>query len=452
MTILATIVVLGVLIFVHELGHFLAAKSVGVEVQRFSIGLGPTIYGFRRGETEYVLSWIPLGGYVKMRGMDNEVEERLEGGPTRAPREPSSRDFDAKPIWARTFVISAGVVMNMVFAFAVYVAVNAVWGMAEIAETRIARVQTDLLPEGTEGLAGLAEGSRIVRIGAADVVHWGDIQEGIMDAPAGALEVVTQEPDAVITIDLDPDPDARLRLSRSLQFWADAEVGAVNPGSPADRAGLEAGDRILAVDGAPMDHWYDFVDAIEERPGTRTELSLERRGRPLTRYVTPNEETGEDPVTGATVRVGKVGIYQPRTELAYQPVGVGRAIGLGWAETIGVTALILDFLRDLVTGGVSPRSVGSIVTIGTASGQAAQMGLDTFLRFMALFSVNLAILNLLPIPILDGGHLVFLGVEAVRGRALSVEQRLRWSQVGFLVVVGLMLWALSNDILRLLGL
>ncbi len=452
MTILATIVLLGVLIFIHELGHFLAAKAVGVEVQRFSIGLGPTVYGFRRGETEYVLSWIPLGGYVKMGGMGDEVAERLEGGPAKEPLEPSSRDFDAKPIWARTFVISAGVIMNMVFAFAVYVAVNAVWGMAEIAETRIARVEADLLPEGAEALAGLPEGSRIVRVGAAEVVHWGDIQGGIMDAPAGRLEVATEQPAVVVPIDLGIDPEARVRLVRSFQFWADAAVGAVNPGSPADRAGLESGDRIVAVDGVPMDHWYDFVDAIEARPGTRTELSLERRGRPLTRYVTPAEEAEEDPVTGETVRVGKVGIYQPRTELVYQPVQMARAIQLGWAETIGVTTLILDFLRDLVTGGISPRSVGSIVTIGAASGQAAQMGLETFLRFMALFSINLAILNLLPIPILDGGHLVFLGVEAVRGKALSLEQRLRWSQVGFLVVMGIMLWALSNDILRLFGL
>ena len=129
-----------------------------------------------------------------------------------------------------------------------------------------------------------------------------------------------------------------------------------------------------------------------------------------------------------------------------------QAIRLGWAETVGMTALILDFLRDLVTGGVSPRSLGSIVTIGAASGQAAQLGLETFLRFMALFSVNLAILNLLPIPILDGGHLVFLGIEAVRGKALSVEQRLRWSHVGFVIIMGIMLWALSNDILRLFGL
>ena len=128
-----------------------------------------------------------------------------------------------------------------------------------------------------------------------------------------------------------------------------------------------------------------------------------------------------------------------------------QAVQLGYAETVGISALILGFLGDLVTGGVSPRSVGSIVTIGAASGHAAQLGMETFLSFMALFSVNLAILNLLPIPVLDGGHLLFLGIEAVRGKALSVEQRLRWSHFGFLIIMGIMLWALSNDILRLFG-
>ena len=452
MTILATIVVLGVLIFVHELGHFLAAKAVGVEVQRFSIGLGPTIFGFQKGETEYVVSWIPLGGYVKMGGMDDEVTERMEGGPSKEPRKPSSSDFDGKPIWARTFVISAGVIMNMAFAFAVYFTVNAVWGLAQNAEHRIARVEARLLPEGTEALGELPEGARLVRVGEREVEHSGDIRDGILEAPAGPLEVIAEEPAVAITIDLGTDPDVRIQLVRSLRLWVEPEVGYVNSGSPADKGGLEAGDRILTANGVPITHWYDFVDVIESRPGMRTELSLERRDRPLTRYVTPDEETHDDPVTGEAVRVGKVGIYPPRAELSYQPVSMTQAIRLGWAETVGMTALILDFLRDLVTGGVSPRSLGSIVTIGAASGQAAQLGLETFLRFMALFSVNLAILNLLPIPILDGGHLVFLGIEAVRGKALSVEQRLRWSHVGFVIIMGIMLWALSNDILRLFGL
>ncbi len=266
MTILATIVVLGVLIFVNELGHFMAAKSVGVEVQRFSIGLPPRMFGFRKGDTEYVIGWVPLGGYVKMGGMGDEVMERLEGGAREGgaeeqPRQPKPSDFDGKPLWARAWVISAGVIMNMLFAFVVYAGLNAV----------------------------------------------------------------------------------------------------------------------------------------------------------------------------------------------YRDVSLVQAVQLGYAETVDVTWQILAFLRDLVTGGVSPRSVGSIVTIGAVAGQAAQLGLETFLRFMALLSVNLAVFNLLPIPVLDGGHLVFLSVEAIRGKTVSLKQRLRWSQFGVLVVLGIMILALSNDILRLFG-
>jgi len=155
---------------------------------------------------------------------------------------------------------------------------------------------------------------------------------------------------------------------------------------------------------------------------------------------------------GSVAEVGKIGIYPPVDRVAYRRVGLGEAVVAGAQETVAVAGSILGFLRDLFTGGISPKSVGSIVTIGEASGQAAAAGMDTFLRFMALFSVNLAILNLLPIPVLDGGHLVFLFIEAVRGKAVSVEQRLRWSNVGVLVVMGIMVWALSNDILRLLGL
>ena len=153
-----------------------------------------------------------------------------------------------------------------------------------------------------------------------------------------------------------------------------------------------------------------------------------------------------DPVTGERVRVGKVGIYPPA--LARRDISRARSVQLGYRETVATTAAILDFLRQLVTGGVSPRSVGSIVTIGAVAGQAAELGMEAFLRFMAFFSVNLAVLNLLPIPVLDGGHLVFLGIEAVRGKALSIEQRLRWSHVGFVILIGIMLLALSNDVLN----
>jgi len=170
------------------------------------------------------------------------------------------------------------------------------------------------------------------------------------------------------------------------------------------------------------------------------------------RAVTLESEEAVDPITGEKVTRGRVGIYRPPDDFFYTKVGFVEAVSVGYRETVAVTGVILDFLRRLVTGNVSPRSVGSIVTIGEASGQAASQGLDFFLSFMALFSVNLAILNLLPIPVLDGGHLVFLAIEALRGgKALSVEQRLRWSQVGFVVLLGIMVWALSNDFMRLFG-
>ena len=457
MTILATIVVLGVLIFVHELGHFMAAKSVGIEVQRFSIGLGPTMFGFRRGETEYVISWVPLGGYVKMGGMDDEMmglegapgeEEREEREVADQPRQPRPSDFDAKPIWARTLVISAGVIMNMLFAFVVYTGVNARWGLPELAEHRVGRVVPELLPPGAEALSELPSGARLVSIGGVQVNHAGDVRDGFLEAPAGTLAIVTDEPRMEVEIDLTSDPQERVRiLQDGLLLWIDAEAGRLEPGDPAARSGMEAGDRMLVADGVSITNWWDFVDVVEAHPDIPMEVTLEREGRSLTLTVTPEAAQEEDPVTGETVTVGKIGIYGPVGELVYSDVSLTESVQLGYAETVGVSRQILGFVRDLFTGGVSLRSLGSIGTIGSVAGQAAELGLEYYLRFMALFSINLAILNLLPIPVLDGGHLVFLGIEAVRGKALSVETRMRWPQVGVAVVLGIMLLALGNDLL-----
>ncbi|MEC9298483.1 MAG: RIP metalloprotease RseP [Gemmatimonadota bacterium] len=471
MTLLATIVVLGVLIFVHELGHFMAAKSVGIDVQRFSIGLPPTMVGFRRGETEYVIGWLPFGGYVKMGGMDDEVMERIEGGAgdgaaegakegaeegagegvVTQPREPKPGDFDGKPIWARTLVISAGVIMNMLFAYVVYTGVNAAWGRPELAENRVAQVLPELLPPGAEALAQLTSGTRLISVGDRQVSHWGDVQDGFLEAPAGPLTIVADEPRTVVEIDIASDPQERIQVLQGLLYWIDAEVGFLNPGSPAERSGLEVGDRISVADGVAISNWWDLVDVIEAHPDIPMEVTLEREGRSLTLSVTPEVTQEEDPVTGETVTVGKIGINGPVGEWVYRDVSLTEAVQLGYAETVGMTGLLLDFLGGLVTGRESPKQVGSILTIGSIAGQAAGLGIETFLRFMALLSVNLAVLNLLPIPILDGGHLVFLGIEAVRGKALSLQQRLKWSQFGFVILLGIMIWALSNDVLRLWG-
>jgi len=440
-----------VLIFVHELGHFWAAKAVGVEVQRFSIGLGPKIFGFRHGETEYVLSVIPLGGYVKMGGMEDEVMERIEGGAGERVREPSPRDFDRKPLWARALVISAGVIMNMLFAFVAYTFVAARWGIPDYATTRIGQVVQESLPAGAEAMASIEPGSRVLRVGDREVRNWGDLVGGLYDAPTGPLTLELGNPSRTLQIVVPTDETARRALAASVDPWVEAGVGMTIPGSPAEEAGLEPGDRITAVAGASVENWWDLVREIERRPNERVELNLTRSGRELVRAVNVGRE--EESREGGTFVVGKIGIGPPSPEMTYGEASMGEAVVHGYRETVAWTGVILGFLRDLVTGGVSPRSVGSIVTIGEASGQAAQAGFDQFLRFMALFSVNLAVLNLLPIPVLDGGHLVFLAIEGVRGgRGLTVEQRLAWSNVGFLIIVGIMLWALGNDVLRLLGL
>jgi len=470
MTILATIILLGVLIFVHELGHFLAARSVGVRVERFSIGLGPRVIGFRRGDTEYVVSAIPLGGYVKMGGMDDEVMAAVEGGSSEPGEgddgegdgtpKPSmheagkaghrSDDFDSKSVLARAWVISAGVIMNMLFAVVAFTAVAAGWGSPELDTNRVSGVRSAILPSGAIELAAVPSGATLVAVGGSEVGHWGDVREAIMLAPDGPLTFQFASPEFEATVQLEGAAEKQ-RMFGALDPWIDPVIQAVAPGAPAERAGVRGGDRILAVDGVEVRAWSEFVALVEASPGVDLELTLERDGGPLVRSVTPTEEDVRDQVTGELRSVGRIGVV-PVSAVAYAPLPVTDAVRYGWDETVFITGQILGFLRDLVTGSMSARNLGSIVTIGEMSGQAAAEGIPVFLRFMALFSVNLAILNLLPIPVLDGGHLLFLSIEAVRGRPLSVEQRLRWSQVGFVILIGIMALALGNDFLRLFGL
>lgn len=360
-TVLSTIVVLGVLILVHELGHFWAAKAVDIEVSRFSIGFGPKIVGFQKGETEYVLAAIPLGGYVKMEGMVGEEAVAPLEGKTEPARKPSPRDFDAKPWWARFLVIIAGVTMNFIFAF--------------LAFTFVAR------------------------------------SEGIVEPIVGDLE----------------------------------------PGFPAASAGFERGDVIVALDGRRIRNWDEVSQYVSMRPETRMEITLDREGREVEIQATPRKVVLYNELVRDSVDVGVLGITV-WMERAQRDLTVTESVVAGWHRTGLWTLEIFTFLKRLVTGQGSAKELGGPIVIGQLSGAAARQGVTAFLNFMAIISVNLAVLNLLPIPVLDGGHLVFLFAEAARGgRPVSPQNRLRWTQVGLILVMGLMVLAFANDIMRLVG-
>lgn len=359
-TIAATVVCLGVLIFVHELGHFLAAKSVDIEVSRFSIGFGPKVVGFTRGETEYVISAFPLGGYVKMEGMVGEdVVEPIEGR-SDPERQPSPRDFDQKPLWARFYVIIAGVVMNTLFAVAVFSLIA--------------------------GLNG-------------------------------------------VNIPL---------------------VTGVAPGSPAEAAGIQAGDLIVSLEGRRVDDFADVARDIRMRPAEEIEMDVRRGEQLLHLRFTTGSEMQWSELNKDSVEVGLIGI-ETDPEKTHRALGPIAALGAGLGETWHWTASIGGFVGRIFSGQDSASELGGPILIGQMSGQFARLGLLPFLSFMAIISVNLAVLNLLPIPVLDGGHLLFLAVEGIRGREVSVEQRIRLTQVGMLFVLGLMVLAIANDIFRLLG-
>lgn len=467
-TIIAFAVVLGVLIFVHELGHFVSARMVGIDVERFSIGFGPRIFGFRRGETEYVISLLPLGGYVKMAGM--EEMEPIEGKSTVEPdvvgggsvttssaadfpapaSAPQPGTFDSKSIPARALVLSAGVLMNIIFAIVVYSAIALFWGVPVEPEARLPEGVASILPEEAGALADVPAGTRITAVGNTAVGDWGDLRTALLTATPGPVDLHF-EGVAPVTIQVPAADSLRIMLVRAFEPGRELVVGTVIEGTPAARAGIQAGDRITAVAGTPVAIWPELVAAIEARPGESIAIDLVRDGNPMTLQVVPRAEVVATPDGGERV-VGRIGIGEaPPKPLPREDLGVGAALVHGVEQSWTSAKMIVKVLGDLVTGKVSARSLGGPILVGQLSGQVARIGLEPFLGFMALFSINLAVLNLLPIPVLDGGHLALLGVEAVRGRALSLEVRARLMQLGFVIVLAIMVWAVGNDILRLFG-
>jgi regulator of sigma E protease len=478
--ILAFVFVLGVVVFVHELGHFLAAKLTGVYAPRFSIGFGKALWRRRWGETEYILAAIPLGGYVRMASKEDETMAALEGGPERpatAPETvggsgarvvedekrpsdwdpnalapfgpipvPENRLFESKSLLARLFIMVAGVSMNIVLGFLVLSALAAYYGRP-IIPTRVIGAVSDA-DWARPYAAQLRPGDTVYAVGDRAIQTWGDVLEGLARADEDSVVLRTSRGSVVVPLEGDsavPRRDLVTMLTPQLP----AVIDRVEGGSPADRAGLRSGDSLVAVGGQPVDGWASAVERIRRSPGRALPIEVMRNGQRVTVTVVPDSTQQRDD-NGREVLTGRIGVGN-RVQDRREPVSLGAAIAAGWEATWDMAGSVLDVLHRLVTGRLSTDQLGGPIAIARASGSAAEAGFAQLLQLTAFLSINVAIFNLLPIPILDGGQILINLMQAVKGSPFSLRSREYMMRFGLAMIALIFALAMFNDLRRVAG-
>jgi regulator of sigma E protease len=425
-TLLAFLFVLGVLVFVHELGHFLAAKRLGVRVLTFSVGFGPKIFKHTRGDTEYCLSILPLGGYVKMAG-DNPDDSR-SGAPD---------EFLSKTKWERFQILVAGPLMNVITAVVVMAFVLGQGAEVPLYLGQLAEIGA--VVEGSPAEAsGLQPGDVILSVDGTDVATWEDLSMAIGMRPDRDLDVTYRRAGVADTVTVRSTSQTRFEIG-DIGVLPDVDplVDSVIEGSPAEAAGMLAGDVVQAVDGQRMATRERLVETIGGSDGRELELTLLRDGRELTVRATPEPE-GDRYILGFF-------IGEP-TEL-FQP-GALEAVWLSVERNVEYSGLIFQTLGGLVTGQTSVRQLQGPVGIAQLSGESAQAGWIPLFSLMAILSINLGILNLLPIPVLDGGHIAIMAMEGIARRDFSMQMKEKMLLAGFVVLMMLMVTVIYNDLTR----
>lgn len=448
----AFVLAISLLVAVHEWGHYIAARLCGIKVLEFSIGFGPPLWRRKAGPdaTEYQLRVLPVGGFVRL------LDERE--GPV-ADGE-AHRSFTRQPYWQRIFVLAAGPGMNFLFAIVAYWAIFMA-GMQSLAP-HVGAVD----PDGLAEQAGLRAGDRIVAVEGRETPTWQAVVMAfvgeILGDPSVELTIET-ESGARRNLVLDLHSQSREILENGDLFTAVGLrpmaalpiVGEIDPGGPAGRAGFAAGDRVLAAGGERIASWRQWVDYVRARPGRTVPVTVLRDGYEQRLYVDigSREAAAENP--SASPGVGFVGVTQsPQARSALfvtQRFGPLDALVRGVAETGRITGLTFRVLGNMFTGDVSLRTLNGPVGIARYAGEAVQVGWVAFATFLALVSVSLGILNMLPVPILDGGQIVSQTVERLRGRPLAERTRLATQRVGLALVLTIMLVALFNDLSGLFG-
>ena len=462
LALLAPVVVFGLVIFVHELGHFIAAKLTGVYAPRFSIGFGPALFRHRRGETEYVLAALPLGGYVRMASRHDAEASFIEGGgegegeglkpgqkgydpeamlPFGPKPVPENRWFESKSLGARLFIMIAGVTMNILLAFVVLTGLSLVYGQPVVG-TRVVGAVRPLAT--APALAGLQAGDTIVAVNGAAVRNWTEIADRIDETGAGTVVVRTNRGETRIPVGTPGAPTTQ-QLLGAVDFFIAPVLGDVLPGSPAKRGGLRIGDSIVTIAGEPVQSWSQLQERVSPAAGTDLPFVVRRGGALVTLTIRPDSTSVKDATTGAMRNVGKIGaaVADPTTR---QPIGVGDAVVAGARGTWITAGKIVETVRGLITREVSVRQLGGPIAITRASVAAAQSGLESLLFLIALLSVNVAVLNLLPIPILDGGQILINIAESVKGSPFSARTREYVLRFGLVAILLIFVMSTFNDL------
>ena len=444
--IVGTLVTLGVLVTFHEFGHFWVARRCGVKVLRFSVGFGmPLLRWHDRRGTEFVIAAIPLGGYVKM------LDER-EG---EVPADQLDQSFNRKTVRQRIAIVAAGPIANFLLALVFF------WVLAMLGSEQVRPVIGAVEIGSIAAKAGLSPGQEIVAIDGEPTSGWANVNLQLVRrlGESGSLQVLTREEgsttDSPHELVLDrwlkgadePDPIGSL----GIRPWRPAlppVLAELDPKGPAQAAGLKTGDRLLALDGQALSDWQQVVDSVRVRPDTKIVLHVERDGAQIDVPVTLATR-GKDKVASGYLGAGVKAVDWPPTMLREVSFGPLEAIGEGARRTWTMSVLTLDSLKKMLFGELSVKNLSGPITIAKVAGASAQSGVADFLNFLAYLSISLGVLNLLPIPVLDGGHLLFYLIEWARGRPLSDRVQGWGMQIGISLVVGVMLLALVNDLGRL---
>lgn len=446
--ILAFVVAVGLLVAVHEFGHFWVARRLGVKVLRFSIGFGRALWRRQSGpdEPEYVIAAVPLGGYVKM--LDEQE------GPV-APAE-LGRAFNRQSLWVRSAVVVAGPLFNFLFAIAAF------WLVLTLGETGIRPLIGEVTAGKPAAKADLRAGDEILSVNGRLTPTWSLALQELATASVGdpELRVAVLDSNGVSRLRVMPASDlGDLAETRDLlaQLGLQPErppfpavFGSILAGEPAQEAGLQEGDRIVLADGESLDDWGRWVKYVQARPGVEIKLLIERAGQTLPISVTPAPYVRNDEVIG---RIGASNQPAPDLVERYRVehrLGLWEALPMAVARTGEYSLLTLKVIARVLTGEASIRNLSGPISIADAAGKTASIGIVYFLKFLAIVSISLGVLNLLPVPILDGGHLLYFLVEAVKGSPVSEGTLAKGQAIGLVMLLGLMTLALYVDVLRLM--